>query len=163
GHRLQYMGHLPDRLRAHAIAAQLFRRPGTAVVAVSGGADSVALLDLLVGAAPELGLTLVVAHAGHGIQAGSRAVGQAVKALAEHAAARGLPFHDDPANGDPRHLRSWLRTTLLPALVERLGGRVRDDLLRLGRAAASERRAWDAVLELVPDLALHVDAHAFDV
>ena len=40
------MGHLPDRFRAHAIAAQLFRRPGTAVVAVSGGADSVALLDL---------------------------------------------------------------------------------------------------------------------
>src|SRR5260370_968897 len=83
--------------------------------------------------------------------------------LAAHGAARGLPFYEDPANADPRHLRSWLRTALLPALAERLGTRVRDDLLRLGRAAASERRAWDAVLELVPDLALHVDAHAFDV
>ncbi len=250
------MGPLLDRFRVHVIAAQLFRRPGTAVVAVSGGADSVALLDLLVGVAPELGLMLVVAHADHGIQPGSGAVGRAVAELAAryglafelgelnlgptatetvarraryawlgevqrrrearyvitahhqddqaetvllralkgsapaglagmpargrgglirpllpftraelaaHGAARGLPFYEDPANADPRHLRSWLRTALLPALAERLGVRVRDDLLRLGRAAASERRAWDAVLELVPDLALHVDAHAFDV
>jgi tRNA(Ile)-lysidine synthase len=250
------MGHLPDRFRAHVVAAQLFRRPGTAVVAVSGGADSVVLLDLLAGVTPELGLTLVVAHADHGIQAGSGAVARAERALAEryglpfelgelnlgpaatetvarraryawlgevlrrrearyvvtahhqddqaetvllralkgsapaglagmpargrgglirpllpftraelaaHVAARGLPFYEDPANADPRHLRSWLRTALLPALAERLGARVRDDLLRLGRAAASERRAWDAVLELVPDLALHVDPHAFDV
>jgi tRNA(Ile)-lysidine synthase len=250
------MGTLSERFRAHALAARLFGRPGAAVVAVSGGADSVALLDLLAAAAPELGLTLVVAHADHGIQAGSGSVGRAVASLAArydlpfelgelalgpdttetvarraryawlgevqrrrnarylvtahhqddqaetvllralkgsapaglagmpargrgglvrpllsftraelaaHVAERGLGYHDDPANADPRHLRSWLRTALLPALADRLGTRVRGDLLRLGRAAASDRRAWDAVLELVPELALHTDAHAFGV
>lgn len=250
------MEHLPERFRAHAVAARLFERPGTAVVAVSGGSDSVALLDLLVTAAPGLGMTLVVAHADHGIAADSRSVGRAVASLAAryglpfelgelalgpsasetvsrraryawlgevqrrrnarylitahhqddqaetvllralkgsapaglagmpargrgglvrpllsftraelaaHVADRGLPYHDDPANADPRHLRSWLRTALLPTLAERLGARVRDDLLRLGRAAAADRRAWDAVLELVPELALQSGAHAFDV
>src|SRR5436190_2242539 len=34
--------------------------------------------------------------------------------LAEYARARALPVHDDPANRDPRLLRSWIRTTLLP-------------------------------------------------
>src|SRR2546430_15002310 len=43
--------------------------------------------------------------------------------LAVHVAERGLAFHDDPANRDPRHLRSWLRVTLLPQLVTRLGDR----------------------------------------
>src|SRR5882724_10473928 len=80
---------LPERFRAHLTRARLFRAPGTALVAVSGGADSVALLDLLHGVAPELGLALVVAHADHGIQAASRLVGQAVRELA---AKYTLPF-----------------------------------------------------------------------
>src|SRR5207245_4221861 len=41
--------------------------------------------------------------------------------LAAYVAGRGLAFHDDPANRDPRHLRSWLRVTPLPPLVARLG------------------------------------------
>ncbi|HEV8265633.1 MAG TPA: tRNA lysidine(34) synthetase TilS [Gemmatimonadales bacterium] len=234
----------------------MFRAPGAAVVAVSGGADSVALLDLLHGVAPQLGLTLIVAHADHGIQTASRAVGRTVgklagqygvpfetvelhlgpdvtetearraryawlrdvqgrrratylvtahhrddqietialralrgsapaglagiarrgrdglvrpllpftrAELAAHVAARGLPVHDDPANRDPRHLRSWVRTQLLPLLKDRLGPRVTADLRRLGRHAASERHAWDRALELVPDLQLHVSAMGFDV
>ena len=59
------------------------------MVAVSGGPDSVALLDLLHTLAPDLGLSLVVAHADHGIQADSGTVGQAVAALARR---YGLPF-----------------------------------------------------------------------
>src|SRR5258708_4561802 len=74
---------LPERFRAHLTRARLFRAPGTALVAVSGGADSVALLDLLHAVAPELGLALVVAHADHGIQAAGRAVGRTVEKLAE--------------------------------------------------------------------------------
>jgi len=249
---------LPDRFRTHVVRARLFRSrpPATAVVAVSGGADSVALLDLLHGVAPELGLTLIVAHADHGIQPVGRSVGQAVKALAEqyglpfelgelhlgpdatetaarraryawlrevqrrrgapylvtahhrddqvetvvlralrgsapaglagiaqrgrgglirpllpfsrrelaeHAAARGLPVHDDPANRDPRHLRSWVRSTLLPLLAQRLGPRVADDLRRLGRHAAADRHAWDRVLELATELEVHVSPTGFDV
>lgn len=44
-------------------------RPGTRLaVAVSGGADSVALLCALVNAAPEIGLVLSVAHVHHGVR-----------------------------------------------------------------------------------------------
>ncbi len=251
------MAALSDRFRAHLDATRLFPKPGLAVVAVSGGADSVALLDLLHGVAGTLGLSLVVAHADHGIQAVSRSVGEAVQALAEryrlpfeltelrlgpdasetlarraryawlrdvqrrrsarylvtahhrddqvetvllrvlsgsgvpglsgiralsrgglvrpllpftradlaaHVAERGLPVHDDPANRDPRHLRSWLRGSLLPLVEERVAG-VRDNLVRLGRHAGAERRAWNRVLDLLPDLSLRMarDGQGFDV
>ena len=223
---------------------------------MSGGADSLALLDLMHAVAPELGLALVVAHADHGIRPGSGAVAATVRALAgrygspcevgalalgagatetaarraryawlrevqrgraarflatahhrddqvetillrvlrgsapaglagmrprtagglvrpllpfdradlaRHAAARDLPAHDDPANRDPRQLRSWVRTVLLPLLVERLGHRVADDVLRLGAHAGSDRRAWEAVLQLLPGLDLRASGGGFDV
>ena len=223
---------------------------------MSGGPDSVALLDLLHGARESLGLSLVVAHVDHGIASDSRTVGQSVgtlareyglpyettqlelgpnatetearraryawlrdlqkrrgakylvtahheddqvetivlralhgsapaglagihaksrgglvrpllpfsrRELAEYVASRGLPVHDDPANRDPRHLRSWVRATLLPLLQERLGTRLRRDLLAKGRHAARDARAWDQMLDLVPDLALDVQPNAFAV
>jgi tRNA(Ile)-lysidine synthase len=250
------MASLLQRLREHVVRYGLFPEPGTALVAVSGGPDSVALLDLMHALAPELGLALVVAHADHGIRADSRTVGQSVRKLADqyrlpfelgelglgpratetaarharhvwlsaarrrhraryvvlghhrddqletilmrmlrgsapaglaampavgraglvrpllafskvelarHVATRGLATHDDPANADPRHLRSWLRTTLLPLLVGRLGERVREDLLGAGRAAALERHAWDRLLERLPDLELRAVRGGFEV
>ena len=250
------MTPLLSRLRDHVARRRLFAAGGTAVVAVSGGPDSVALLDLVHSLAPELGLALVVAHADHGIQADSSSVGQAVAALArryglpfelgelhlgpdatetaarraryawladvqrrraarylvtahhrddqvetillrllrgsapaglagmparargglvrpllafthldlvEHVTARGLPVHHDPANHDPRHLRSWVRTVLLPLVSARLGEGARADLARAGRAAALERRAWDRVLRHLPELGLRLDEHGFDV
>ena len=243
---------LSQRFRAHVERARLFRARAKAVVAVSGGADSVALLDLL----HELELELVVAHVDHGIQGDSWKVGQMVRTLTdkyglpfelvtlqlgsdatetaarraryralrdiqrghdadylvtahhqddqietvllrvlrgsapaglaamsarargglirpllpfgrrelvEHVTVRRLPTYDDPANRDPRHLRSWVRTILLPLLNERLGARLRNDLLAQGRHAASDRRAWDRMLDLVPDLALQVEAEGFTV
>ena len=250
------MAALLERFRDHVARLGLFPRPGAALVAVSGGPDSVALLDLMSAVAGELGLRLVVAHADHGIQTDSRLVGQAVSRLAEqyglpfelgelglspgatetaarharyawlrsarrrhaaryvvlahhrddqletilmrvlrgsapaglaamapvsrgglvrpllpfskaelarHAATRGLASHDDPANADPRHLRSWVRTTLLPLLVDRLGERVRGDVLGMGRAAALERRAWDRLLERLPDFELRIVRRGFEV
>jgi tRNA(Ile)-lysidine synthase len=241
---------LSARVLAHIREDRLFRTPGEALVAVSGGVDSVALLDVLNALAEDIGLTLVVAHADHGISSDSRTVGQSVKTLAEkyglpfelgelslgpdatetearraryawlrevqkrrgakyivtahheddqvetillrglrgsapaglagiagrgrgglvrpllpftrrdllaHVTARGLPVYDDPANRDPRHLRSWIRTTLLPLLNERLGPRLRSDVLAQGRHAANDRRAWDRILDLVPDLRLRVE------
>jgi len=250
------MTPLSSRFRHHVTHTRLFRHPGVAVVAVSGGADSVALLDLLHALAPELGLALVVAHADHGIQPESGSVAQSVRQLAgqyglpfelgelqlgsaatetvarraryawlgevrrrytaryvvtahhrddqvetivlrllrgsapaglagiparrrgglvrpllpftklelaAHVATRGFTVHEDPANRDPRHLRSWVRTVLLPLAAGRLGARVGADVLRAGRAAALERRAWDRVLEHLPELELRVEPHGFDV
>ena len=247
---------LPERVRAHIQRSRLFREPGTAIVAVSGGADSVALLDLLFGAARDLDLQLVAAHADHGMQMESANVGKMVRDLAvsyglpfeltelklgpdttetearraryawlrevqrrrgaqylvtahhqddqietillralrgsapaglagvaqrgrgglvrpllsftrrelfEYATARGLPIHDDPSNRDPRHLRSWVRATLLPLLDARLGPRLKTDMLAMGRHFASDRRAWDRVLDLLPGLALEVQDGAFAV
>jgi tRNA(Ile)-lysidine synthase len=247
---------LPVRVLAHIRENRLFRDPGEALVAVSGGVDSVALLDLLSDTASELGLSLVVAHVDHGIQSDSLTVRQSVAALAEkyglpfesaelhlgpettetearraryawlrdvqkrrgakyivtahheddqvetillrglrgsapaglagisprgrgglvrpllpftrsellaHVTERGLPVYEDPANRDPRHLRSWVRTTLLPLLNERLGSRLRGDLLEQGRHAASDRRAWDHMLDIVPELALSVQGTTFTV
>jgi tRNA(Ile)-lysidine synthase len=249
---------LPARVLAHIRRQRLFREPGEALVAVSGGADSAALLHLLNGLRDSLGLSLVVVHVDHGIQSDSQTVGQSVAALAkqyqlpfettelhlgphasetearraryawlrevqkrrgakyivtahheddqvetimlralrgsapaglagisaksrggrglvrpllpfsrrelaDYAAACGLPVHDDPANRDPRHLRSWVRTTLLPLLQERLGPRLRRDLLAKGRHAARDARAWDQMLDLVPDLALDVQPNSFAV
>ena len=248
---------LTDRFRAHVERSRLLAAPGTAIVAVSGGPDSAALLDLLANAlAP--GLDLVVAHVDHGIQAGGgsaaaariarsqaeqyglpfestelalgphatettarraryawlrdvqarRAARYLVTAhhqddqvetvllrvlrgsapaglagiaarspnglvrpllpfthaeLAAHVAARGLPVHDDPANRDPRHARSWIRTTLLPLIVERFGPEAVRGLRRVARYAAWERRAWDRLLAELSDLEFRAIPHGFDV
>jgi len=252
------MAALADRFRAHLERSRLFPAPGLAVVAVSGGVDSVALLDLLNAAADAFALRLVVAHADHEITPGSDTVAEQVRALAAryglpyevgrlglgprasetvarrarygwlrdvqqrrgarylvtahhrddqvetillralrgsglaglagipasgrgglvrpllpfarrtlaaHVALRELPTYDDPANRDLRHLRSWLRVALLPELETRLGGSdaLRRDLVRMGRYAARDRRAWDQALDLVPELALTMAPRGFDV
>jgi len=56
-----------------------------------------------------------------------------------------------------------VRTVLLPLVGERLGARVGHDVLRAGRAAARERRAWDGVLDHLPDLGLRIEPHRIEV
>jgi tRNA(Ile)-lysidine synthetase-like protein len=70
---------LHDRFRAHLTSLEL--PEGPALVAVSGGLDSVVLLDLLHRTAVPA-RELVVAHADHGIHPASAAVAQRVAALA---------------------------------------------------------------------------------
>jgi tRNA(Ile)-lysidine synthase len=227
---------------------------GTALVAVSGGPDSVALLDLLAQTRNLHGLDLVVAHADHGIHPESARVAERVRALAaaydlpvetqqlklgplagetlaraqryawleevrrrvgaaiiftaHHAddqvetvlmrvlsgsgpaglagiaAVRGqlvrplLPFSHaelvrhvqeqnlevwlDPANADPRHLRSWIRTRLLPQLRERLP-EVDACLQRVASQAQGDRAAWDAALHLLPGLDVRTEEPGISV
>lgn len=78
---------LRDRLLAALSALDLL--DGRAVVAVSGGPDSVALLDLLVQSRSRHHLALIVAHADHGIQPGSDTVATTVSIFA---ASLGLPW-----------------------------------------------------------------------
>lgn len=78
---------LLDDFRRHLLALPL--PEGPALVAVSGGPDSVALLDLLVRGAEAHRLELIVAHFDHGIHPESAAVAVRVR---EMAAALGLRF-----------------------------------------------------------------------
>ena len=73
---------LATRLRDHLRAAGLFPEPGLALLAVSGGPDSVAMLDLMVRVAPEFGLRLAVVHVDHGIADESCDVAEQVLGLA---------------------------------------------------------------------------------
>lgn len=76
--------------------------------------------------------------------------------------ARGETAWDDPANVDPRHLRSWLRTEILPRLAARLpdvGVRLRD----AGRQAAADRTAWAEALGHLPALAMAVEGGRISV
>src|ERR1700689_3534787 len=67
-------------------------RPGQRIaVAVSGGADSVALLRRLLEERPRLGIVLSVAHVHHGIR--GAAADQDAAFVAELAAAYDLPLH----------------------------------------------------------------------
>jgi tRNA(Ile)-lysidine synthase len=70
--------------------AALALPPGPALVAVSGGADSLALLDLLARSPAAGALALEVAHLDHGIAPESPRVMEAVRSVA---ARYGLPFH----------------------------------------------------------------------
>jgi len=82
--------------------------------------------------------------------------------LAEHLASRGLEGWQDPANTDPRHLRSWLRGAILPRLAERLPD-LTSRLLRAARQAAAARQGWDAIPELLAALELRTDSGAISV
>lgn len=221
--------------------------PGRALVAVSGGADSLALLELLAQAPSAAVLELQVVHADHGIHPESGRVAESVRAtaarlgfpchvarlalgpaasetvaraaryawlerlaeeldadfiltahhrddqvetilmrvfkgsgpaglagipprrgklvrpllpyrraeLAAYLHEAGLTAWDDPANRDLRHQRSWIRAEIIPALRRRLPDLDRR-ILALGRQAAADRAAWDAMLERLPDLDLTV-------
>src|SRR2546428_225766 len=108
------MASLLDRFSDYLRRARLLAQPRTAIVAVSGGTDSVALLDVLQAVAAERGLALVVAHADHGIQEASGDVGKWVGGLA---ARYGLPFELGELNLGPnatetvarRARYAWLR------------------------------------------------------
>src|SRR5687768_4689320 len=71
---------LLERFRRHVVG--LSPRGSRALVAVSGGPDSVALLDLLVQSSEHHQLELVVAHVDHGIHPDSAAVAESVRRLA---------------------------------------------------------------------------------
>jgi tRNA(Ile)-lysidine synthase len=243
---------LLDRFRTYLRSLPL--GPGRALVAVSGGPDSMALLELLVRSADIHRLELIVAHVDHGIHPASAAVADQVRRAAEvrglacesgalalgtgagetaaraarhawlaRAAARlgaerillahhaddqaetilmrvlegsgsaglagmgavagrlvrpllpfsrielaefahreGLPVWIDPANADPRHLRSWLRGEILPLLRTRLPS-VDHRLRRLARSAARQRAGWDAALDRLPGLDVREDGGGISV
>lgn len=77
-------------------------------------------------------------------------------ALARYLLERGVEGWLDPANRDVRHLRSWLRAAVLPAVRARLPD-VDDRLLEVARQARAQVDAWDAVLDALPGVAVATD------
>ena len=247
-------GDVPLAQRVADRLAQLVPPHATCLVAVSGGPDSLALLDLLSLTASRHGRALLVGHVDHGISPASAAVAGDVR---QAAVARGLPYFDaqlnlaastsetrartarraalrgiaaevgashvvlahhaddqaetvllrllrgsgpaglagmaprhgiwvrplleirraelaahlaaggidawsDPANQDPRHLRSWLRSAVVPTLQLRLPD-VIDRLNRSAEQAASARVAWDQVLSQLPGLEVTRDDRGISV
>jgi len=243
---------LVQRFSAHL--AGLDVPAGRVLVAVSGGPDSVALLDLLMHSRERHGLAPIVAHLDHGIDPASGEVAKRVGSLAashglpfelgqldlgssatetlarerryawleetrsrtgsdfiftahqaddqvetvlmrvlagsgpaglagmaatqgrlvrpllpfrrvdleEHLQSAGLTAWLDPANSDPRHLRSWIRAELVPLARSRVP-ELAANLQRLAHQAAADRAAWDAVLDLLPGLDLRAERDAISV
>jgi tRNA(Ile)-lysidine synthase len=89
---------------APIVRSQLFSPGQRIAVAVSGGADSVALLLRLLEERARLGIVLSVAHVNHGIREAS---GEDADFVAALAARHNLPFHfhttDAPAAAAERH------------------------------------------------------------
>jgi tRNA(Ile)-lysidine synthase len=81
---MELLARVSDHLRSLGLP------PGRVLVAVSGGPDSVALLDLLCRTRNVHELEPVVGHVDHGIHPDSAAVARQVTALA---AELGLPCH----------------------------------------------------------------------
>jgi tRNA(Ile)-lysidine synthetase-like protein len=76
--------------------------------------------------------------------------------LMAYVESRGLWYWHDPANEDARHLRSWLRHSVMPRLRDRITD-VDQRLRDVGRQAAADRTAWDAALDVVPALDCQVE------
>lgn len=76
--------------------------------------------------------------------------------------AKGVLGWQDPSNDDPAHERSWLRTVVMPILVEREPA-VAERLVRLGSQAAASRRAWDAALDALPGVEAERTANRISV
>lgn len=81
---------LDVRLADHIRTSGLFEPPGLSLLAVSGGPDSIALLDLMATLGEDIGLALAVAHVEHGIQPVTTPVADAVESWARR---YGLPCH----------------------------------------------------------------------
>jgi tRNA(Ile)-lysidine synthase len=79
---------LPSRFREFSRTNGLFGEQEKVVVAVSGGVDSMVLLDLLL---KDRGLTLIVGHFNHGLRGEESDADEAF--VAEHARQSGVPFH----------------------------------------------------------------------
>ncbi|HEY4322084.1 MAG TPA: tRNA lysidine(34) synthetase TilS [Gemmatimonadales bacterium] len=123
---------------------QLLAESGADMIVLAHHADDQAetvLLRLLHGSGPA-GLAAMAPRRGIWVRP---LLGVRRAELAAYLATRGLSAWHDPANIDPRHLRSWLREAVLPVVAERLPT-VMERLVRSADLAALARAGWQQAL-----------------
>ena len=151
-------------LAAKALAGAGVPEDGDGVaVAVSGGADSLALLHALRVLSGPRRWRLAVVTVDHGLRPGSAADAAFV---ADHAKALGLParvltltaaglaWRDDPTNATDGPLRNRVRHHLLP-LLEQLRPGATQTLARTATLAADDRTWLDPLVAKAVDSAAH--------
>ncbi len=107
------MSDLDQRLLLHVRERGLFRESGLALLAVSSGPDSLALLDLMGVVAPKLGLEIAVAHVDHGIAPDSHGI---AKRVAEFAGRCGVGAYQETLGLGPATSETRARTGRYRAL-----------------------------------------------
>jgi tRNA(Ile)-lysidine synthase len=141
---------LISRVRIDTIVPMLLKRvratidqhrmlnPGEAVlVAVSGGIDSVVLLDLLLRLTPEYAISLHVAHLDHGLRPASTGDARFVERLAEE---RGLPIHvsrlaPDALAAHRKHGPEGAAREARHAFLERVAAEIGAERIAVGHTA----------------------------
>jgi tRNA(Ile)-lysidine synthase len=96
-----------------AAVAALRLEPGNWLVAVSGGLDSVALLQLIAEIGPQHGIVPIVGHVDHGIHPESSAVAELVR---RHAQRLGLEYRSESLRLDPGSTETTARRGRYQAL-----------------------------------------------
>ena len=177
------MVHSPVPESFGANLARLKLEPGGALVAVSGGPDSLALLDLLVNDRASHGLELTVGHVDHGIDPESARVAARVEALAQDYGLACLVRRLDLGSDASETVARDHRHRALRAMKEEVGashimlGHTRDDqvetvLMRVLRGsgpaglAGMSARTGDRVRPLLPfrrsDLAQYLQSRGLE-
>ncbi len=143
------------------VLRQLADRLGASAIVLAHQADDQAetvLLRLLHGSGPA-GLAGMVARRGRWVRPLLAVPRDELRA---HLTAAGIESWDDPSNRDLRHLRSWLRTEVLPVIERRMPA-VRARLVKAAGQAAAQRAAWNGVSELIPALQFCNERHGISV
>jgi len=156
-----YAGETLARVRRYAWLEAVRDRLGAGSILTAHHADDqveTVLMRVLAGSGPAglAGMAAVQGHLVRPLLPFRRAE------LAQHLQEAGLAGWLDPANADPRHLRSWIRTEILPVLRARLP-QVDENLQRVARQAARDRAAWNSVLEALPGLDMRVEKGVISV
>ncbi len=107
-------------VRSTLMTRRMVRRGERVVVAVSGGADSVCLLDMLARLSPDLDLRLVAAHFDHGLRPAQDP--SETRFVASLARDRGLPFETNETPPDLQTPRGSLEERAREARYDFLEG-----------------------------------------
>jgi tRNA(Ile)-lysidine synthase len=140
---------LEDRARRSRLAAiEENRDPGEWIVTGHSMDDlaETVLANLLRGAG-SAGLAGIPRHRGPLVRPLLGFTRDQLRAVADEEM---LPYADDPANHDPRHLRGRIRHELMPLLAERYNPAIRTVLARTARHASRDEEALAAAADVVP-------------